>query len=78
MDAQVLYGREAKASLKRGSESALRHKPLGIEKSKKFEPDARQKKILEQGAVVGEAMARANTYAKPVSIGYLARQRAKE
>ena len=38
-------------------------KPLGIEKGKKFEPDARQKKILEQGAVVGEAMARANTYA---------------
>lgn len=39
-------------------------KPLGIEKGKKFEPDARQKKILEQGAVLGEAMARANTYAK--------------
>ncbi len=38
-------------------------KPLGIEKGKKFEPDARQKKILEQAAVVGEAMARANTYA---------------
>lgn len=39
-------------------------KPLGIEKGKKFEPDARQKKILEQGAVVGEAMARAQSYAK--------------
>lgn len=39
-------------------------KPLGIEKGKKFEPDARQKKILEQAAVLGEAMARANTYAK--------------
>jgi len=38
-------------------------KPLGIEKGTKFEPDARQKKILEQAAVVGEAMARANTYA---------------
>jgi len=38
-------------------------KPLGIEKGKKFEPDARQTKILEQGAVVGESMARANTYA---------------
>ena len=38
-------------------------KPLGIEKGKKFEPDARQKQILEQAAVVGEAMARANTYA---------------
>ena len=33
-------------------------KPLGIEKGKKFVPDARQKKILEQAAVVGEAMAR--------------------
>jgi len=39
-------------------------KPLGIEKGKTFEPDARQKKILEQGAVVGEAMARAQSYAK--------------
>jgi len=39
-------------------------KPLGIEKGKKFEPDARQMRILEQAAVVGEAMARANTYAK--------------
>ena len=39
-------------------------KPLGIEKGKKFEPDARQKKILEQGAAVGEAMARAQSYAK--------------
>lgn len=39
-------------------------KPLGIEKGKKFEPDARQQKILEQGAVVGEAMARALSYAK--------------
>ena len=39
-------------------------KPLGIEKGKKFEPDARQKEILEQGAVVGEAMARAQSYAK--------------
>ncbi len=39
-------------------------KPLGIEKGKKFEPDARQKKILEQAAVVGESMARAHSYAK--------------
>lgn len=38
-------------------------KPLGIEKGKKFEPNARQKRILEQAAMVGEAMARANTYA---------------
>jgi hypothetical protein len=34
---------------------------LGIEKGKPFQPDARQKKILEQAAVVGEAMAKANT-----------------
>ena len=33
-------------------------KPLGIEKGKNFEPDARQKKILEEAAVVGESMAR--------------------
>ncbi len=39
-------------------------KPLGIEKGKPFEPDARQRKILEQAAVVGEAMARAQSYAK--------------
>jgi hypothetical protein len=39
-------------------------KPLGLEKGKKFEPDARQKKILEEGALVGEAMARAQSYAK--------------
>jgi hypothetical protein len=34
---------------------------LGIEKGKPFNPDARQKKILEQAAVVGEAMAKTNT-----------------
>ena len=39
-------------------------KPLGIEKGKPFQPDARQKKILEQAAVVGEAMARAQSFAK--------------
>ena len=39
-------------------------KPLGIEKGRKFEPDARQKKILEQAAIVGEAMARSQSYAK--------------
>jgi len=33
-------------------------KPLGIEKGKKFQPDARQKMILEEGAKLGEAMAR--------------------
>jgi hypothetical protein len=39
-------------------------RPLGIEKGEKFEPDARQKMILEQAAVVGESMARAQSYAK--------------
>jgi len=33
---------------------------LGIEKGKPFKPDERQKKILEEAAVVGEAMAKTN------------------
>ena len=33
--------------------------PLGIEKGKPFQPDARQTKILTEGAFVGEAMAKA-------------------
>jgi hypothetical protein len=33
-------------------------KPLGIESGKPFAPDARQKKILEEAATVGEAMAK--------------------
>jgi hypothetical protein len=37
-------------------------KPLGIEKGKPFKPDARQTKILTQAALVGEAMAKANTF----------------
>jgi hypothetical protein len=39
---------------------------LGIEKEKPFNPDARQKKILEEAVVVGEAMAKANTSDKRV------------
>src|SRR5262245_884646 len=39
---------------------------LGIEKGKPFNPDARQKKLLEEAAVVGEAMAKANTSDKRV------------
>lgn len=39
---------------------------LGIEKGKPFKPDDRQKKILEDGVVVGEAMAKANTTDKRV------------
>jgi hypothetical protein len=38
--------------------------PLGIEKDKPFAPDARQKKLLEQAAVVGEAMAKAMAFQK--------------
>ncbi|PRA72988.1 hypothetical protein CQ065_00750 [Pseudomonas sp. MYb187] len=37
---------------------------LGIEKGKPFEPDANQKTALEKGAVLGQAMAKANNYAK--------------
>ncbi|MDG2618067.1 DUF1254 domain-containing protein [Thermoleptolyngbya sichuanensis XZ-Cy5] len=39
-------------------------KPLGIEKGRPFQPDARQQKILEQAAIVGEATARCLSYAK--------------
>jgi hypothetical protein len=39
---------------------------LGIEKGKPFNPDARQKKLLEEAVVVGEAMAKANTSDKRV------------
>jgi hypothetical protein len=34
-------------------------RPLGIEKGKPFQPDERQKRILTEGAFVGEAMAKA-------------------
>src|SRR6476620_5529714 len=37
-------------------------RPLGIENDKPFQPDERQKKILTEGAFVGEAMAKANTF----------------
>jgi hypothetical protein len=39
-------------------------KPLGIEKGKPFQPDARQKRILTEAALVGEAMAKANSFDK--------------
>jgi hypothetical protein len=39
-------------------------KPLGIEKGKPFKPDERQIKILTEAALVGEAMAKANTFEK--------------
>jgi hypothetical protein len=36
--------------------------PLGIAKGKPFNPDARQKKLLEDAAVLGELAARANSF----------------
>ena len=39
-------------------------RPLGIEKGKPFQPDARQKKILTEATLVGEAMAKANDFDK--------------
>ena len=39
---------------------------LGIENGKAFKPDARQKQILEDAVIVGEAMAKANTSDKRV------------
>jgi hypothetical protein len=39
---------------------------LGIDKGKPFKPDTRQKRILAEGAEVGEAMAKANTSDKRV------------
>ncbi|MDK1081674.1 MAG: DUF1254 domain-containing protein [Anaerolineae bacterium] len=39
-------------------------KPLGIEKGKPFQPDERQKGILLEAAIVGEAMAKANSFHK--------------
>jgi len=40
-------------------------KPLGIEKGKPFKPTERQKKILTEAALVGEAMAKANDFYNP-------------
>lgn len=37
-------------------------RPLGIEKGKRFAPDKRQKKLLTDAVLVGEAMAKANTF----------------
>jgi hypothetical protein len=39
-------------------------RPLGIEKAKPFVPDDRQRRVLEEAAFVGEAMAKANDFAK--------------
>jgi hypothetical protein len=47
-------------------------KPLGIEKGKPFKPDARQTKLLAEGAVVGEAMATAIDFEKQFSSAHYA------
>ena len=39
-------------------------RPLGIEKGKAFEPDARQRQLLIEAALVGEAMAKTNSFDK--------------
>lgn len=39
-------------------------RPLGIEKEKPFAPDARQSKLLEEGAAVGQQIAIANSFVK--------------
>jgi hypothetical protein len=45
-------------------------KRIGIEKGKPFNPDERQKKLLEEAAFVGEAMAKANDLAKRTTDPY--------
>jgi hypothetical protein len=40
-------------------------KPLGIEKGKPFQPDARQRKILEEAAQMGDAMGRVMLFDGP-------------
>lgn len=44
-------------------------KPLGIKKGKPFNPDERQRRILTEAALVGEAMAKANAFEKRIE-GY--------
>lgn len=45
-------------------------KPLGIEKGKEFNPDERQKKILTEATLVGEAMAKATSFEKRFDDAY--------
>ncbi|MBU2571737.1 MAG: DUF1254 domain-containing protein [Gammaproteobacteria bacterium] len=56
----AIYQREPVAERDRFMLASLRS--LGIEKGKPFKPDARQKAILEEAALVGEAMAQANSF----------------
>jgi hypothetical protein len=46
--------------------------PLGIEKGKPFEPNTRQKKLLEEAVFVGEAMAGANNFHSRFPAGFYA------
>ncbi len=46
---------------------------LGLRKGEAFNPDARQKRLLKEAAVVGEAMAKATTFDKPFANGDLYR-----
>jgi hypothetical protein len=39
-------------------------KPLGIEKGQPFDPDSRQKELLTEAAIIGEAMAKASAFSK--------------
>ena len=56
----TIYQREPIAERDRFMVASLKF--LGIEKGKPFSPDARQKKLLEEAALVGEAMAQANSF----------------
>lgn len=56
----AIYQREPVAERDRFMMASLRF--LGIEKGKPFNPDARQKEILEEAVLVGEAMAQANSF----------------
>jgi hypothetical protein len=58
----VLLNREAVAERDQFFMAML--KPLGIEKDKPFQPDARQRQILTEAAFVGEQMAKANSFDK--------------
>lgn len=42
-------------------------KPLGIEKNKPFQPDVRQRKLLEDGAFIGEGMAMSLSFSTRIS-----------
>src|SRR5688572_30759694 len=46
-------------------------KPLGIEKGKEFKPDARQRKILEEAAQMGDAMGRVMLFEGPDRFGHV-------